>query len=77
MGWFFVEDEATEVSSNKSSRPRQESCSSEDTKLREDPVQHISTERKASSAFRGTRAIPITEIVKGVVMFKSQVAEAG
>jgi hypothetical protein len=68
IDWFFVEDKATEVLSNKSSRPRQESCTSEDKKLREDPVQHISTERRASSGFLEMRAVPVTDIVKGVVI---------
>lgn len=73
MDWFFVEDDTTEVLSNKSSRPRQDNCSSEDTKLREDPVQHISTERRASSGLLEMRARPVTDIVKGVVIVEAEV----
>ena len=73
MDWFFVEDETTEVLSSKSSRPRQESCTSEDTKLREDPAQQISTESRASSGFLEMMASPVTEIVKGVVIVEAEV----
>jgi hypothetical protein len=55
---------------NKSSRRRQDSWTSEDTKLRDSPVVLISTSRRASSAFWGMRDVPITDIVNGVVIFE-------
>jgi hypothetical protein len=60
---------AAEDLRNKSSRRRQESWTSEDTKLRENAVVLISTSRRASSAFRGRRDVPVTDIVNGVVIF--------
>jgi hypothetical protein len=53
---------------NKSSRRRQDSWISEDTKLREKPVVLISMSRRASSAFWGRRDVPVTDIVNGVVI---------
>jgi hypothetical protein len=64
-----AEEAAVEDLRNRSSRRRQDSCTSEDTKLRENPVEQISTSRRASSAFLWMRDVPVTEIVKGVVIF--------
>jgi hypothetical protein len=56
---------------SKSSRRRQDSWTSEDTKLRENPVVLILTSRRASSAFWGMRDVPVTDIVNGMVMLGS------
>lgn len=61
-----------DVLRSRSSRRRQESCTSSDTKAREKPVEETSTSRRARSAFCGMMAIPVTAIVMGVTMMRER-----
>jgi hypothetical protein len=70
-----VEVEEEEDFRNRSSRRRQDSWISEDMKLREKPVVLISTSRRARSGGLWMRDVPVTDIVKGVVISKKSEVE--